>query len=63
MARLLVNESRERWDLFNESNRSKKKLSLEGMDEVRKKASIAKFEDSVMRDDISVVVSFLHNIH
>jgi hypothetical protein len=40
MARILANEAREKWDLFNEINRTKKKLSLEGMDEVRKKASL-----------------------
>lgn len=40
MARILSTEARERWDLFNEINRTKKKLSLEGMDEVRKKASL-----------------------
>jgi len=40
MARILANEARERWDLFNEINRTKKKLSLEGMDEVRKKSSL-----------------------
>ena len=44
MARALSNEARERWDLFNEINRTKKKLSLEGMDEVRKKSSLANFE-------------------
>jgi hypothetical protein len=59
MARMLVTEARERWDLFNEINRTKKKLSLEGMDEVRKKASLSKFEENIMRDDISVVVSYL----
>lgn len=63
MARILTNEARERWDLFNEINRTKKKLSLEGMDEVRKKASLAKFEENIMRDDISVVVAYLQNIH
>ena len=62
MARILTNEARERWDLFNEINRTKKKLSLEGMDEVRKKASLQKFEDNIMRDDISVVIAFLQNI-
>ena len=40
MAKMLVAEARERWDLFNEINRTKKKLSLEGWDEVRKKASL-----------------------
>ena len=40
MARMLANEARERWDLFNEINRTKKKLSLEGLDEVRKKSSL-----------------------
>ena len=40
MSKLLTIETRERWDLFNEINRTKKKLSLEGMDEVRKKASL-----------------------
>lgn len=44
MSKLLTIETRERWDLFNEINRTKKKLSLEGMDEVRKKASLDKFE-------------------
>jgi hypothetical protein len=44
MARALANESKERWDLFNEINRTKKKLSLEGLDEVRKKSSLANFE-------------------
>lgn len=63
MARMLVTEARERWDLFNEINRTKKKLSLEGMDEVRKKASLSKFEENIMRDDISVVVSYLQNIN
>ena len=62
MARILANESRERWDLFNEINRTKKKLSLEGMDEVRKKASLQKFEDNIMRDDITVVIGYLQNI-
>ena len=62
MARVLSNEARERWDLFNEINRTKKKLSLEGMDEVRKKASLQKFEDNIMRDDITVVVGYLQNI-
>jgi hypothetical protein len=63
MARMLVTEARERWDLFNEINRTKKKLSLEGMDEVRKKASLSKFEENIMRDDISVVISYLQNIN
>ena len=49
--------------MFNEINRTKKKLSIEGMDEVRKKASIIKFEENIMRDDISVVVAFLQNIN
>jgi len=35
------------------------RLSLEGWDEVRKKASLQKFEDNIMRDDITVVVSYL----
>lgn len=39
------------------------RLSLEGMDEVRKKTSLNKFEDNIMRDDISVVIGFLQNIH
>lgn len=39
------------------------RLSLEGWDEVRKKASLQKFEDNIMRDDITVVVSYLQNIH
>jgi hypothetical protein len=63
MSKMLTNESRERWDLFNEINRTKKKLSLEGMDEVRKKASLQKFEENIMRDDISVVVAYLQNIN
>lgn len=62
MARILANEARERWDLFNEINRTKKKLSLEGMDEVRKKASLQKFEDNIMRDDITVVIGYLQAI-
>ena len=62
MARALANESRERWDLFNEINRTKKKLSLEGMDEVRKKSSLANFEQNIMRDDITVVIGYLQNI-
>jgi hypothetical protein len=37
---MLSKEAKERWDLFNEINRTKKKLSLEGIDEVRKKASL-----------------------
>jgi hypothetical protein len=48
--------------LFNEINRTKKKLSLEGMDEVKKKASLQKFEDNIMRDDISVIVAYLQDI-
>jgi hypothetical protein len=44
MARMLANDARERWDLFNEINRTKKKLSLEGLDEVRKKSSLQNFE-------------------
>lgn len=40
MSRALSYEAKERWDLFNEINRTKKKLSIEGMDEVRKKASL-----------------------
>ena len=40
MSRILAREAKERWDLFNEINRTKKKLSLEGVDEVRKKASL-----------------------
>lgn len=60
---MLVTEARERWDLFNEINKTKKKLSLEGMDEVRKKASLSKFEDNIMRDDITVVVAYLKNIN
>lgn len=63
MAKMLTNEAKERWDLFNEINRTKKKLSLEGMDEVRKKASLQKFEDNIMRDDISVIVAYLQNIN
>jgi hypothetical protein len=63
MSRMLVQEAKERWDLFNEINRTKKKLSLEGLDEVRKKASLIKFEENIMRDDISVVVAFLQNIN
>jgi predicted nucleic acid-binding protein len=39
------------------------RLSLEGWDEVRKKASLQKFEDNIMRDDITVCVSYLQNIH
>ena len=62
MARMLANEARERWDLFNEINRTKKKLSLEGMDEVRKKSSLANFEQNIMRDDITVVIGYLQNI-
>ena len=62
MARALANEARERWDLFNEINRTKKKLSLEGMDEVRKKSSLANFEQNIMRDDITVVIGYLQNI-
>ena len=62
MSKMLTTEAKERWDLFNEINRTKKKLSVEGMDEVRKKASLQKFEDNIMRDDISVVVAYLQNI-
>ena len=62
MSRMLVTESKERWDLFNEINRTKRKLSLEGVDEVKKKASMQKFEDSVMRDDISVIIAYLQNL-
>jgi hypothetical protein len=40
MSKMLAKEAKDRWDLFNEINRTKKKLSLEGVDEVRKKASI-----------------------
>jgi hypothetical protein len=39
------------------------RLSLEGWDEVRKKASLAKFEENIMRDDITVVIGYLQNIH
>jgi hypothetical protein len=62
MARMLANEARERWDLFNEINRTKKKLSLEGLDEVRKKSSLQNFEQNLMRDDITVVIGYLQNI-
>jgi hypothetical protein len=31
---MLALEAKERWDLFNEINRTKKKLSIEGLDEV-----------------------------
>eukprot|EP00350_Pseudokeronopsis_sp_OXSARD2_P000993 CAMPEP_0170550458 /NCGR_PEP_ID=MMETSP0211-20121228/8526_1 /TAXON_ID=311385 /ORGANISM="Pseudokeronopsis sp., Strain OXSARD2" /LENGTH=54 /DNA_ID=CAMNT_0010857027 /DNA_START=824 /DNA_END=985 /DNA_ORIENTATION=- len=54
MSKMLSLEAKERWDLFNEINRTKKKLSLEGMDEVQKKARLQKFEENIMRDDISV---------
>jgi hypothetical protein len=59
---MLANEARERWDLFNEINRTKKKLSLEGLDEVRKKSSLQNFEQNLMRDDITVVIGYLQNI-
>ena len=59
MSKILANEAKERWDLFNEINRTKKKFSLEGMDELRKKASMQKFEDMIMRDDITVVIAYL----
>ena len=31
MSRILAREAKERWDLFNEINRTKKKLSLEDL--------------------------------
>jgi hypothetical protein len=62
MAKALANEARERWDLFNKINLTKKKLSLEGMDEVRKKSSLSNFEQNLMRDDITVVIGYLQNL-
>ena len=60
---MLANEAKERWDLFNEINKTKKKLSLEGFDEVKKKISLQKFEDGIMRDDISVIIAYLRNFN
>ena len=40
MSKMLATEAKERWDLFNEINRTKRRLSLEGVDEVKKKASM-----------------------
>ncbi len=62
MAKALAQEAKERWDLFNDINRTKKKLSIEGMDEIRKRTSLTKFEDNIMRDDITVVIGYLQNI-
>ncbi len=59
-ARQLVNEAKERWALYNEINRTKRKMQVDGMDEHRKRIQLRKFEDSVMQDDISVVVGFLN---
>jgi len=59
MAKMLANEAKDRWDLYNEINRTKKKLSLEGFDEQKKKTNLLKFEESLMRDDITVIVGFL----
>jgi len=63
MSKMLSLEAKERWDLFNEINRTKKKLSLEGMDEVQKKARLQKFEENIMRDDISVIIAYLQNVN
>ena len=63
MSKALSNEAKERWELFNDINRTKKKLQLEGMDEVKKKAQLQKFEDSIMRDDITVIVAYLQNLN
>mmetsp|Transcript_45837 Transcript_45837/g.33578 ORF Transcript_45837/g.33578 Transcript_45837/m.33578 type:complete len:83 (+) Transcript_45837:839-1087(+) len=63
MSKMLALEAKERWDLFNEINRTKKKLSVEGMEEMQKKLRIQKFEENIMRDDISVIIAYLQNIN
>ena len=38
-------------------NRTRKKLQVSDLDDFKRKSQLAKFEDLVMRDDITVVIA------
>ena len=61
-AQEVAKEAVERWDLINEIGRSRLMISLENAEEARKKTRLERYDNNIMRDDITVVVCYLQGI-